>query len=259
MFTKRNLQRRSWLRFGARPLLAVLLAGAAPNFAADATGPAFDSAEQAAAALYAAVKNDDHAAIAQLIGPLASSGDQAQDKADREQFVRKYSEMRRLVKDPNGTTTLYLGAENWPFPIPLISKGGKWRFDLDAGGEEILFRRIGGNELTAMETSRAIAQAMGHPDTKAADAAMDAYVRKVAGVTTPPAESFHGYRFRILRTSAGAVVLAYPSEYGSTGFMTFAVTADGAIYEKDLGPKTVEQALAMNRYKPDRTWQAPVE
>ena len=237
MFTNSHLQLRSRAAIGVPALFAVLIVGAAQlNFAADTTGPEFDSPEQAVAALYAAVKNNDQVAISQLIGPLASSDDIGQDKADREQFIRKYTEMHRLVKNSDGTTTLYLGAENWPFPAPLIASNGKWRFDLDTGAQEIVFRRIGENETTAIDTCRAIAQA-----------------EKTASIPSP--EPFHGYHFRLTHTAAGAVVVAYPSRYGLTGVMTFAATPDGKVYEKDMGQKTVERAHAITQYKPDRTWK----
>jgi hypothetical protein len=234
MLIKKNLQRGLRHGFGAPILLAVLIAGALePGFAARANRSAFDSAEQAVDALYIAVKNDNQLVISRLIGPLASSDDIVRDKADREQFLRKYSEMHRLVRKPDGITMLYIGAENWPFPVPLISSNGKWGFDLDAGAQEIVFRRIGENETAAIDTCRAIA----------------------VGTASPSVETLHGYRFRMLRNATADIVVAYPSEYGSTGLMTIAVTAGGAVYEKDLGRKTVQLVHAMTQYKPDRTWR----
>ena len=77
---------------------------------------------------------------------------QDQDKLDHEVFVEKYQEMHRLGREADGSVTLYIGAENWPFPIPLVAKNGAWRFDPDAGAKEVTFRRIGDNELTAIAT-----------------------------------------------------------------------------------------------------------
>jgi hypothetical protein len=71
-------------------------------------------------------------------------------RLDREMFVQKYQEMHRLGRDADGSETLYIGAENWPFPIPLVEKNGAWHFDPDTGLKEVLFRRIGENELTAI-------------------------------------------------------------------------------------------------------------
>jgi Protein of unknown function (DUF2950) len=103
------------------------------SFAKSAREPGFESAEQATEALYKAVETGDQGAISRLVGPLSSSGDTVQDKADRQLFIQKYKEMHRLVKEPDGTIVLFIGAENWPFPVPLVSKHGKWRFDVDTG------------------------------------------------------------------------------------------------------------------------------
>ena len=243
------MQRHLAPAFGV--LFTTVIAGMIqPTFGAE-NEPVFNSPEQAAENLYSAVQTNDEAALARLVGPIASSYDTVQDKADRQRFIEKYSEMHRLVRQPDGTTLLYIGAENWPFPVPLVSNNGKWSFDVDAGAQEIMFRRIGENETTAIETSRAIS----HADIKTNDPAIDEYVKKTVAAANPPEDSFHGYQFRILRTPNGAVVVAYPSEYGATGIMTFAVTADGAVYEKDLGPKTVAVAKAMVRYKRDHRWR----
>ncbi|HEX4168903.1 MAG TPA: DUF2950 family protein [Bryobacteraceae bacterium] len=256
MFTSNYLQRCLRPGFGACTLLAVLIAGTSrPSFAKNARRPSFTSAEQAVEALDKAVKTNDQATISRFIGPLASSDDKIQDKADRQQFVHKYAEMHRLVKEPDGTIVLYIGAENWPFPVPLVSKNGRWSFDVDAGAKEITYRNIGGNETTAIETCRAIARAIGHEDSKSGDSAIDAYVQKFAGDAILPAETFSEYHFRILKTSNGAAVIAYPSEYGSTGVMTFAVSAAGPVYEKDLGPNTAAVAKSLASWTPSSGWQ----
>src|SRR4029453_8403166 len=67
--------------------------------------------------------------------------------------------MNRLVAEPDESVTLYIGAENWPFPVPLVNKGGVWFFDTDAGKEEILLRRIGRNEFDTVDTLRALVDA----------------------------------------------------------------------------------------------------
>jgi len=68
--------------------------------------------------------------------------------------VQKYAEMHRWVREAHGGMVLYIGAENWPFPIPLVSRNGVWRFDSDAGTHEIRYRRIGENEMTAIALAR---------------------------------------------------------------------------------------------------------
>src|ERR1700723_1259661 len=114
----------------------------------------FSSADDASSALVTAAQSNDEKAMLSILGPdgkqIVSSGDDAEDAQSRANFVQKYQEMHRLVKEPDGTTTLYIGAENWPTPIPLVNKAGKWYFDTDAAKKEILFRRIGQNELSAI-------------------------------------------------------------------------------------------------------------
>jgi len=115
----------------------------------------FSSAMQASHTLVNAIQNDDQPTLLKILGSNAkeiiSSGDDVEDKADRDQFVQKYKQMHRLVIEPDGTTTLYIGAENWPTPIPLARKGSSWYFDTAAGKEEILYRRVGKNEMTAIQ------------------------------------------------------------------------------------------------------------
>src|SRR5271157_6575209 len=114
----------------------------------------FSSAEEASRALVAATKNNDEKTMLEILGPkekeVVSSGDDAEDAQSRANFVEHYQEMHRLVKEPDGTTILYIGAHNWPTPIPLEHKGNVWYFDTEAGKKEILYRRIGRNELSAI-------------------------------------------------------------------------------------------------------------
>ena len=114
----------------------------------------FSSAEEAGKAFVAAAQNNDEKALLEILGPdakeIVSSGDPTQDAEGREKFARNYEEMHRFVKEPDGSVTLYIGAENWPVPIPFAMKGNVWFFDTDAGKKEILFRRIGRNELSAI-------------------------------------------------------------------------------------------------------------
>lgn len=115
----------------------------------------FSTAQQASRALVTAIQNDDQPALLKILGSngkeIISSGDDAEDKAERDQFAQKYKQMHRLVIEPDGTTTLYIGAENWPTPIPLVRKGSSWYFDTAAGKDEILYRRVGKNEMTAIQ------------------------------------------------------------------------------------------------------------
>jgi hypothetical protein len=97
------------------------------------------------------------------------SGDPAEDKVSREGFVEKYQKMHRIGFDAANRTTLFIGAENWPFPIPLVSKDGKWSFDTDAGKREVLYRRIGSNENAAARICRELVAAEAEYFAKAHD------------------------------------------------------------------------------------------
>jgi len=115
----------------------------------------FASPWQALHALVAAVKSDDQAGLMKIFGPqgnaLVSSGDPEEDAHDRRQFLQKYEQSHRLVKELTGNVVLYIGAENWPFPIPLTESNRRWTFDTPVGKQQILLRRIGKNELSAIE------------------------------------------------------------------------------------------------------------
>ncbi|MGC2357081.1 MAG: DUF2950 domain-containing protein [Candidatus Acidiferrum sp.] len=123
----------------------------------------FLSAEEASNALVAATKNNDEKAMIEILGrdgkQIVSSGDEAEDAQSRANFVERYQQMHRLVTEPDRTTTLYIGAENWPTPIPLVNKGDSWYFDTDAAKKEILFRRIGENEAAAISVCQELVAA----------------------------------------------------------------------------------------------------
>ncbi|MCM3900879.1 MAG: DUF2950 domain-containing protein [Pyrinomonadaceae bacterium] len=123
----------------------------------------FPSSAEACAALLSAVQREDQRALLDILGPTAkeiiSGGDEAEDRNSRLQFVEKYHEMHRLVREPSGTVTLYVGAENWPMPITLRNKANRWYFDPVASKAEILFRRIGRNELETIAVCRELVSA----------------------------------------------------------------------------------------------------
>jgi len=136
-------------------LATLLFACFAADSAAQQRGQkTFSSPEEASKAVVAALQNNDEKAVLEILGPdatqIVSSGDPTEDAESHANFVRKYEEMHRVLKEPDGSVTLYIGAENWPTPIPLVMKGNLWFFDTEAGKREILFRRIGRNEYSTI-------------------------------------------------------------------------------------------------------------
>jgi hypothetical protein len=230
--------------------------------------PTFQSTTEATQALFQAVQSNNEEAIAKILGgstDLTSSRDEAQDKADRDLFVQKYQEMHRVGREPDGSETLYIGAENWPFPIPLVAKDGAWRFDPDAGAQEVIFRRIGDNELTAIATCHEFiaAERRYRTDPKTADPADTSVASLIAksasGSLGGDTVKSHGYQFRAFSRTSGFVLIAYPAEYRSSGVMTFIVTANDIVYEKDLGANTSALASAMAAFHKDATWHVAGE
>jgi hypothetical protein len=150
--------------FAMSALLILSLAClSAPAFAREPGQRTFASPEQASSAFFAAMKSQDVQAQLSILGPagkdVLSSGDPEEDSDARVSFVVKYQEMHRFVTEENGAVSLVIGAENWPFPIPLVKSNGAWSFDTAAGKHEIVFRRIGKNELSAMDACRELVEA----------------------------------------------------------------------------------------------------
>ncbi len=155
---------KRFVRFGVTILFALSLGfSSAPAFARQPGQRMFASAEDAGRAFFEALEAQDEQAQLSILGPagkdVLSSGDSGEDLDTRVSFVLKYQEMHRFVMEANGTVTLVVGAENWPFPIPLVKSNGSWYFDTDTGKDEIIFRRIGRNELSAMEACRELVAA----------------------------------------------------------------------------------------------------
>jgi hypothetical protein len=155
---------RRFVRFGAVGLGALLLGGFfAPTPAQQPGQQTFASVQDAAHALVVAMQSQDERSPLSVLGPAAkevlSSGDPTEDADSRVGFVVRYQAMHRFVTEANGTVTLVVGAENWPFPIPLVNNHGKWYFDTDAGKDEILFRRIGENEIAAQDACQKLIEA----------------------------------------------------------------------------------------------------
>jgi hypothetical protein len=269
----------------------------------------FSSVKEAAEALYNAARNHDENAMIAIFGPDARDiviwTDSSEDRnAQDDQFAKKFQQMHRLVKEPDNETTLYVGAENWPLPIPIVERNGTFYFDCLLGRREIMYRRIGQNEMSTVDTLRAIVEAESeyyansaedgsnteqyaqhltcsqgqHDGLFSLDSTSDEDSNAIgpslarASYDRSDSEPFHGYYFRILaaqglhshrgprsyivngKMTDGFAIIAFPAAYRSSGVKTFVVSQDGWIFEKDLGPKTVQLAAAVKIYDPDSTW-----
>jgi hypothetical protein len=137
--------------------------GPTPSAAAPAAQASFASPEQAADALAAAARKNDLPALLKILGPDArgfvTSGDPVADKEARARFATRYDQAHHIDKQDGDGATLVIGKEDYPTPIPLRLKDGRWVFDSKAGAAEILARRIGANELYAVEVCRAFVAA----------------------------------------------------------------------------------------------------
>ncbi len=132
--------------------------------ATEAAQKIFASPDEAGKSLMEAAKAGNRDGLLSIFGPgsqdIIFSGDTAQDKTNFENFIAAYTTMNRWRKQTDGSEVLYLGADNNPFPIPLKkNSAGQWYFDTAAGKDEILSRRIGDNELAAMDVVAAMADA----------------------------------------------------------------------------------------------------
>lgn len=163
--TKLNLNTSHWTNLPGLAVLVILLVAFLPirSMAQQRGQKTFSSPEEASSALLAATQDNDEKTMIEILGhdakQIVSSGDEVEDTTSRANFVQKYKEMHRLVRESAAIAILYIGGENWPTPIPLVNKGELWYFDTEAGKQEILFRRIGRNEMSAIRVCQELALA----------------------------------------------------------------------------------------------------
>jgi hypothetical protein len=164
------LRNNSWLRGHSTFLLAawaclLLTCTLLPvAFSQQRNQRTFASPGDAALAVYNAVKSNDTQALAGILGPdvatILHTGDDVADKALIANFINHYNQMNRVVVEPDGTATVYVGAENWPMPIPIVkNSAGAWYFDTESGKKEILYRRVGTNENDAIDVLHTLVEA----------------------------------------------------------------------------------------------------
>jgi hypothetical protein len=159
-----NFQTRARLAVGTAVafvlLVALLSSACAPE---NEEHLSFDSPDAAVTALIQAFERDDTARLLRLLGPgseeLLDSGDAVQDKSDRADFLAAYRTGHTLVADGDDTMTLVIGDAEWPFPIPVSKRNGRWYLDGERGADELVYRRIGANELGAIAVCRGFVEA----------------------------------------------------------------------------------------------------
>lgn len=144
-------------RLAAVAIAAALAAGIA-SCARKAGHESFASADEAVVALVEAGRKGDLDRLKALFGPgsegIVSSGDAVADKIARENFIGMYDAKHALVPEGDDRTVLQVGAEDWPLPVPIVRRDDRWYFDGAEGADEIVYRRIGGNELGAIAVCR---------------------------------------------------------------------------------------------------------
>jgi Protein of unknown function (DUF2950) len=273
----------------------------------------FDSPQQAADALIEAAASFDVSTLTSIFGPDGSdivfSGEFAQDRKHAADFAAQAREKKDVAVDPKGGNRAFLlvGNEDWPLPVPLVKRAGKWCFDAKAGRQELLYRRIGSNELDAISICRGYVEAQEDyalqqrsindvnqyaqrivstpgkhdglawqdSDGKWGGPVGENIARAIEQGYTSSSDPYHGYFFKILKGQGpaaplgemdfvvkgimigGFALVASPAVYNVTGVRSFMVSHDGVVYEKDLGPNTLDVFKKMDRFNPDRTW-APV-
>jgi len=272
-------------------IAAVLVLGCSKrqdNTAAEPPQKTFATPADATQALHTAVQVKDEKQLTQVLGPkaqkLVTSGDPSEDKSAADSFTKKYNQMSRLVAMTDGSQVLYIGADNYPFPVPLAQdSSSRWYFDAAAAEEELRARRIGGNELSAMDACRLIANAeelyhqstdqytdtivstpgkldglyweVSAGQTESPIGRHNQFAKGVFDASAPSKEVVsHGYSFRIVTTQGGFTIFATPVNYQHSGIMTFSLGRDGVIYEQDLGPKADNTLTAIEQYNPTDGW-----
>ena len=270
----------------------------------------FDTPQQAADVLIDAADKFDVVALGQIFGPggedIIFSGEYAQDRQHAANFAAEAREKKSVSVDPKSNTRAFLlvGNEDWPFPVPIVKRAAKWSFDATAGRQELLYRRIGANELDAIAICHGYVEAQheyalqphegydvnqyaqriistpGKQDGLAWQSADGTWggpigeriARAIEQGYTSRSEPYHGYFFKILKGQGpaaplgamdflvkgvmigGFALVAAPAEYAVTGVRTYIVSHDGVVYEKDFGPKALEEFEKMDRFNPDKSW-----
>jgi hypothetical protein len=160
MQMKTTVRRRRKISMRATNFLTILILASLllPGIAQATDQKTFATPAQAVQALLKAAEDGNQDEMMAVLGDdgkdLVYSGDPVQDKNGMEGFVKSYKAKHAIVKQDENTRVLQVGAQDWQMPIPIVNDAGKWRFDTPAGRQELLYRRIGHNELGAIAACR---------------------------------------------------------------------------------------------------------
>jgi hypothetical protein len=213
------ISRSSYVSFALLAAATILCALTLPAGAQQA----FKSPDEAAAALATAVKSGDKKEMLKVFGPdgedIISSGDEVSDASYREKFTTAYDAKHAISAEGDKKAVLMLGPKDYPFPVPLVRRKTGWEFDTEAGRQEVLFRRIGHNELDAMQTSLAYVDAQNEYADKDRGAGPGVYAQRI--VSTP------GHKDG----------LYWPADGDESPFGELAAQASGEGYKVGGGPQ----------------------
>lgn len=265
---------------------------AAPLAQADAVKE-FSSPQQAVNALSKALQSPDMSqSLGALFGSdnsdLWNSGDAVEDRRTKELFQKRLAEGQKITYVDKKHAILFAGLSGWSFPIPLERKGKNWIFDTKIGREEILNRRVGANELDAIQGAKDYVRAqkeyaaLNHGKYAGkflSDAgqknglywvstgpqdqspiSVKVLEAKAEGYQGKPAQGdallYHGYYYRILKPRGkGFAMIAYPAKWNDSGVMTFQVNQEGQVLQKNLGKDSIQIASTMKAYQVDSSWK----
>jgi hypothetical protein len=303
---------------GSLLTISALVVTASAGVAAGQTvsrAKAFATAEAAANALIDASEKVDELALAEILGPdsydIIHTGEPARDREVLKEFAAQARAKTKISLQAKNSrrAILQVGEESWPFAVPIVKVGPTWSFDTRAGREELLYRRIGSNEITAIQICRGYVEAQHeYALVKHGSSTVNQYAQRIIsapgtqdglawqnsdGTWSGPigeeiartiargyssrTEPYHGYFFRVLKGQGpaaslgqldfvvkdvmigGFALIAFPAQYRLTGVQTFIVSHDGVVYQKDLGPNTLELAPSIDRFNPDKTWTPVLE
>lgn len=202
--TTRSIISHSRELFRIAAMLLLMAAFSASALAAQSapTQRTFSTPDEARQALINAVQAKDHVAMRAIFGPVATElepGDTVEQAAEFEHFARHVAEGVALSKEGETKATLLIGTEKWPFPVQIVNKGGTWLFDTAAGREEILNRRIGHNELLAINVCRAYVEAQ----------------REYYAMPEPDGDQIPKYAQRMISTAGRKDGLYWPTPAGA--------------------------------------------